>query len=80
MRTIERSAEANSAHAMWWRRQVTWVALVLVGLAAASATIFGAWGTLTLGPILYLAICPVMLLFMWLADPAVGADDSVGKL
>lgn len=77
METIDRSTQANS-HATWWRRPATWFALVLVALAAASVTAVGRWGALALGPILCIAICPVMLLFMWLADPVVGADN-VGR-
>lgn len=78
MGAIERSSQANP-HATWWRRPAIWFALVLVGLAAASAAAFEMWGALALGPILCLAICPVMLLFMWLTDPVAGADDSVGR-
>lgn len=78
MGAIERSAQANP-HATWWRRPVTWFALVLVGSAVASAAAFETWGALALGPILCLAICPIMLLFMWLTDPVAGADDSVGR-
>lgn len=78
--TLERSAPANSAHPMRWRRHTAWAALALVGVAVASATALSvAWGSLALGPLLCLAICPVMLLFMWLADPVAGTDDSGGK-